>query len=169
MQNKPYFFFWKQGFPKGGEGGGVRHLGKIPKKSRFSFWVASLNNQYPECNFCQTPKILKSPFTQNAVAVGGVGIISWIKAFYFLIFREIHFEIWEQYGLKYETNTFNNLGKYKASSTWVAVAVGGVGIISGIMAFQWLITTYISTATDIIPYRDQCRILNLSFLASYIN
>ena len=33
------FFFWKQGFPKGGEG--VRHLGKIPKKSRF-FWTASL-------------------------------------------------------------------------------------------------------------------------------
>ena len=29
------FFFWKQGFPKGGEGGGVRHLGKIPKKSCF--------------------------------------------------------------------------------------------------------------------------------------
>ena len=35
MQNKPYFFFGN-GFPKGGEGGGgIRHLGKIPKKSRF--------------------------------------------------------------------------------------------------------------------------------------
>ena len=41
MQNKPYFFFWKQGFPKGGEG--VRHLGNIPKKSRFFLGVASLN------------------------------------------------------------------------------------------------------------------------------
>ena len=28
------FFFWKQGFPKGGEGGGARHLGKIPQTSR---------------------------------------------------------------------------------------------------------------------------------------
>ena len=36
MQNKPYFFFLETGVPKRGEGGGgVRHLGKIPKKSRF--------------------------------------------------------------------------------------------------------------------------------------
>ena len=42
MQNKPYFFFWKQGFPKGG--GGVRHLGKIPKKSRFFFGQRPLLN-----------------------------------------------------------------------------------------------------------------------------
>ena len=34
MQNKPYFFFLETGVPKRG-GGGVRHLGKIPKKSRF--------------------------------------------------------------------------------------------------------------------------------------
>ena len=34
MQNKPYIFFWKQGFPKRGGGGGVRHLGKIPQTSR---------------------------------------------------------------------------------------------------------------------------------------
>ena len=40
------FFFWKQGFPKGGEGGGVRHWGNIPKKSRFFFWVASLTHLY---------------------------------------------------------------------------------------------------------------------------
>ena len=37
------FFFWKQGFPKGGGGGGVRHLGKIPKKSLLFFWTASLS------------------------------------------------------------------------------------------------------------------------------
>ena len=34
MQNKPYFFFGNW-FPKGGEGGGIRHLGKIPKKILF--------------------------------------------------------------------------------------------------------------------------------------
>ena len=39
---KTPFFFWKQGFPKGGEGG-VRHLGKIPQKSRFFLLGASLS------------------------------------------------------------------------------------------------------------------------------
>ena len=43
MQNKPHFFFLETGVPKRGGGGvGVRHLGKIPKKSRFFFWTASL-------------------------------------------------------------------------------------------------------------------------------
>ena len=42
MQNKPHFFFGNRGSQKGGRGG-VRHLGKIPKKSRFSFWAASLS------------------------------------------------------------------------------------------------------------------------------
>ena len=46
MQNKPYFFFWKQGFPKGGEGGGPTLGEKFPKNP-FSFFgqrpLAKLN------------------------------------------------------------------------------------------------------------------------------
>ena len=38
MQNKPYFFFWKQGFPKGGEGGGGPTLGKNSQKIPFFFF-----------------------------------------------------------------------------------------------------------------------------------
>ena len=41
MQNKPYFFFWKQGFPKGGEGGPT-----LGKNSRFFFGVASLIHMF---------------------------------------------------------------------------------------------------------------------------
>ena len=36
------FFFGNRGSQKGERGGGVRHLGKIPKKSRLFFWGASL-------------------------------------------------------------------------------------------------------------------------------
>ena len=36
MQNKPYFFFWKQGFPKGGRGGGPT-LGKNSQKISLFF------------------------------------------------------------------------------------------------------------------------------------
>ena len=35
MQNKPYFFVWKQGFPKGGEGGGSAIWEKFPKNTIF--------------------------------------------------------------------------------------------------------------------------------------
>ena len=42
MQNKLYFFFWKQGFPKGGEGGGPT-LGKNSQKIPF-FFVGSVPN-----------------------------------------------------------------------------------------------------------------------------
>ena len=37
MQNKPHFFFWKQGFPKGGERGGGPTLGKNSQKIPFFF------------------------------------------------------------------------------------------------------------------------------------
>ena len=37
------FFFENTGSQKGGRGG-VRHLGKIPKKSRFFLWAASLRD-----------------------------------------------------------------------------------------------------------------------------
>ena len=43
MQNNPHFFFWKQGFPKGGEGGGGPDLGeKSPNNPVFFFLTASL-------------------------------------------------------------------------------------------------------------------------------
>ena len=42
MQNKPHFFFWKQGFPKGGEGGGSDTWEKFPKNPVFVFLGASL-------------------------------------------------------------------------------------------------------------------------------
>ena len=35
------------GFPNGGEGGGVPHLGKIPTFSRYFFWGASLSQSAP--------------------------------------------------------------------------------------------------------------------------
>ena len=41
MQNKQYFFL-KTRVPKRGEGGRVRHLGKIPKEFRFLFWMSPL-------------------------------------------------------------------------------------------------------------------------------
>ena len=43
MQNKPYFFFWKQGFPKGG---GSDIWGKFPKNPVFIFWVVSLSSSF---------------------------------------------------------------------------------------------------------------------------
>ena len=39
------FVFENTGSQKGGEGG-VRHLGKIPKKSRFFFWVSPLRYHF---------------------------------------------------------------------------------------------------------------------------
>ena len=38
MQNKPYFFFWKQGFPKGGEGGEGSDTWEIFPKNPVFFW-----------------------------------------------------------------------------------------------------------------------------------
>ena len=39
MKNKLKYFFGNMGSQKGG---GVQHLGKIPKKSRFLFWMLPL-------------------------------------------------------------------------------------------------------------------------------
>ena len=41
MQNKPYFFFWKQGFPKGGGGGTT--FGKKFQKITLFFGSAPYN------------------------------------------------------------------------------------------------------------------------------
>ena len=47
MQNKPYLFFWKHGFPKGGDWGRSDIWEKIPQKSRFFFWVLALSLYIP--------------------------------------------------------------------------------------------------------------------------
>ena len=53
MQNKPHFFFWKQGFPKGGGG---PTLGKNSQKIPFFFLGASLGGV---CQMLSTATFLK--------------------------------------------------------------------------------------------------------------
>ena len=78
MQNKPNFFFWKHGFPKGGEGGGgARPLGKIPKKSRF-FFVGSVPKQRViwsnSSESALSLHILSQPFKEmDAIYLSGMG------------------------------------------------------------------------------------------------
>ena len=68
MQNKPHFFFFgNRGSQKGG-GGGVRHLEKIPKKSRFFLGVASLSNQCCLSNSYEWIRWLNKMWQMRALA-----------------------------------------------------------------------------------------------------